>query len=251
MLRRAIERLSHGVTIKSRLPERFGNFPIIVSPDARLGFWRRDVEQIDPVLLSVAEELVAPGQSVWDIGANVGVFALAAAARAGTSGFVLAVDGDTWLVDLMRRTCRLKSSPRAPIDVLPAAVDGEVGVAAFNIANRGRAANYLQGTGSTQTGGSREQQRVIAVTLDWLLVHFRKPDVLKIDVEGAEMRVLSGAKAILAQARPILICEVSGDHAREVTDLLASHRYTLYDMEQAPPRTRIELATANIIALPS
>jgi FkbM family methyltransferase len=251
VLRRAIERLSHGITLKSRLPDRFGNFPIIVSPDARLGFWRRNVEQMDPTLLSVAEEFVAAGNSVWDIGANVGIFAVAAAARAGTSGFVLAVDGDTWLVGLMRRTCQLESSPRAPIEVLPAAIDGELGVATFNIANRGRAANFLHGTGSTQTGGSREQQRVVTVTLDWLLRHFRKPDVLKIDVEGAEIRALSGAKAILAEARPILICEVSSDNAREVTDLLVSHRYTLYDMEQAAPRARIELATANIIAIPS
>ncbi|MGZ5617126.1 MAG: FkbM family methyltransferase [Usitatibacter sp.] len=237
--------------MKSRLPARFGNFPIIVSPDARLGFWRRGVEQVDPTLLSVAEELVKPGHCVWDIGANVGIFAMAAAARAGTSGFVLAVEGDTWLVDLMRRSCQLESSPRAPIDVLPVAVDAELGIATFNIANRGRAANHLQGTGYPQAGGAREQQRVPAVSLDWLLGHFRKPDVLKIDVEGAELRVLSGAKAVLAEARPILICEVASEHAREVSDLLSLHRYALYDMEQAPPRDRIALATANIIAIPS
>lgn len=241
------------MTLKSRLPDRFGNFPIIVSPDARLGFWRRNVEQIDPTLLAVAEEFVTTGNVVWDIGANVGIFAMAAAARAGTLGFVLAVDGDTWLVDLLRRSCRLESSPRAPIEVLPAAVDGELGVATFNIANRGRAANFLQGAGSTQTGGSRQQQRVVSITLDWLLQHFRKPNVLKIDVEGAELRALAGARTMLAEVRPILVCEVSSGNARQVTDLLSSHRYSLYDMDHPgpAPRERIELATANIIALPS
>ena len=92
MLRRAIERLSHGVTIKSRLPERFGNFPIIVSPDARLGFWRRNVEQIDHMLLSVAEEFVASGNSVWDIGANVGLYTLPSARAVGPSGQVVAFE---------------------------------------------------------------------------------------------------------------------------------------------------------------
>jgi FkbM family methyltransferase len=254
MLRRALERLSHGVTLKSRLPKRFGDFPIIVSPDARLGFWRRDVGGIDPVLLAVAEEYVSAGHVVWDVGANVGVFALAAAAKAGPSGFVLAIDGDTWLVDLMRRTCQLESSPRAPIEVLPAAVDRELGVATFNIANRGRAANFLQGTGSTQAGGSRQQQRVISITLDWLLQHFRKPDLLKIDVEGAELRALAGALAILRDARPVIVCEVSsGDNARAVTDMLGLHRYTLFDMERVgtTPRVPLELASANIIAIPS
>jgi FkbM family methyltransferase len=250
VIRRLLERLSHGVTIKSRLPDRFGDFPIIVSPDARLGFWRADVEKMDPLLLAVAEEFVRPGSVVWDVGANVGIFALAAAAKAGPSGHVLAIDGDTWLVDLMRRTCKLESSPRAPIDVLPAAVDGELGIATFNIAARGRAANFLEGTGSSQTGGSRQRQRVVSVSLDWLLQHFPKPDVLKIDVEGAELRALSGATKILDDIKPTLICEVSSDKAREVTDLLHAKGYTLYDMEDRKKagRTPLELATANIIA---
>jgi len=241
------------VTLKSRLPARFGNFPLIVSPDARLGFWRRDLSTFDAVLLAVAEKYVSPGASVWDIGANVGVFALASAARAGPSGFVLAVDGDTWLVDLMRRTCKLECDPRAPIDVLPAAVDQELGVATFNIANRGRAANFLEGTGSTQTGGSRQRQRVVSVTLDWLLQHFRKPDVLKIDVEGAELRALAGAKTILAEVRPVIVCEVSADKASDVTKMLAGHGYTLFDMERVgmSPTEPLALATANIIAIPS
>lgn len=250
-LRRALERLSHGVAVKARLPARFGNFPIVVSPDARLGFWRRDIEAIDPALLAVAEEFVTAGSVVWDIGANVGVFALASAAKAGPSGLVVAVEADTWLVDLLRRTCRLESDPRAPIEVVPAAIDGEPGVATFNIAERGRAASSLEGTGSTQAGGVRERQRVVAVTLDWLLGSFPAPQVLKIDVEGAEARALAGAGSLIANSRPVIVCEVAARNADDVTRLLAGHGYTLYDMEvPRGRRTPIALATDNIIALP-
>ncbi len=208
---------------------------------------------MDRTLLEVGEEYVSAGNGVWDVGANVGVFALASAAIAGPSGFVLAIDGDTWLVDLMRRTCRLESSPRAPIEVLPAAVDSEMGVAKFNIAGRGRAANFLDSTGSTQTGEARERQRVVSVTLDWLLQHFRKPDVLKIDVEGAELRAFVGAKRILSEVRPTIVCEVYKENARQVTDILASHHYTLFDMERlgTTPQVALALATDNIIAVPS
>lgn len=253
MIRRALERLSHGVTLRSRLPRRIGNYPIIVSPDARLGFWRGDVESMDRILIMLAEEFVPPGGVVWDIGANVGIFALAAAARAGTSGRVLAVEADTWLVDLMRRTCKLECDPRAPIDVLPAAIDAELGIATFNIASRGRAANFLEGAGSSQTGGSRQQQKVMTASLDWLLGQFPKPDVLKIDVEGAELRVLRGAKSVLETAQPVMICEVSSDNAQEATRILHSYGYTLFDMEDPNPakRTPIALATANIIAVPA
>lgn len=240
------------MTLKARLPDRFGKFPVIVSPDARLGFWRGNLDAIDPTLLAVAEEFIARDDVVWDIGANVGIFSVASAALAGAAGFVLSVEGDTWLVDLLRKTCRLRSSPRASISVLPAVVDQELGIARFNIAKRGRAANFIEGTGSTQTGGVREQQHVVSITLDWLLDHFPEPDVLKMDIEGAELRALRGGTSMLSKIRPIIICEVAGRNAAEATEILSSYGYSIYDMEDSgTPRTQIEMATDNIIALPS
>lgn len=252
LIRGALERLSRRVILRSRLPTRFGFFPLLTSPDARLGFWRRNVETVDARLLSVVEEYVSPGSVVWDIGANVGVFSLASAARAGASGRVLAVEGDTWLVDLLRRTCRMSSDPRAVIDVLPAVVDADLGIAAFNIAERGRAANFLEGVGSTQTGGTRESQRVVSVTLDWLLGFFPAPNLVKIDVEGAELRALQGASIMLSKVRPILICEVSQSNTKEVSHMLSSHGYVLHDMDDTgrPPAV-IGIATNNTIAIPS
>ena len=45
----------------------------------------------------MVHEMVRPGDVVWDIGANVGLFAFAAANRAGSSGQVIAVEPDLWL----------------------------------------------------------------------------------------------------------------------------------------------------------
>src|SRR4030095_9196737 len=97
-------RLSRGIVVRRRLPARFGGRVLYVSPDASLRFWRRGIQTTDPGLLALCEEVVAPGQCVWDVGANVGVFAFAAAHLAGPSGTVLAVEPDPWLAALLKRT---------------------------------------------------------------------------------------------------------------------------------------------------
>jgi hypothetical protein len=57
------------------------------------------------------------------------------------------------------------------------------------------------------------------------------PGVVKIDVEAAELQVLSGGASVL-QAGPTIICEVAACNATTVGDLLGAHGYTLYDGDQ-------------------
>jgi FkbM family methyltransferase len=249
-LRTIAERSSRGIVLRRRLPARYGGDTLFVSPGALLKLWSPSLEHVDPELFEWAAEFISAGDVVWDIGANVGLFAFAAAGRAGTRGRVVAVEADIWLANLLRRSAGQPSKTRAPVDVLPVAVSGAVDIATFNIAERGRAANYLaEARGSSQAGGVRETQQVISVTLDWLLERFPKPNVVKIDVEGAELQVLSQATKLLATARPVILCEVRDHNAKPVTDLLHSHGYRLYDLA-AYERIPVKLATFNTLALP-
>ena len=72
VLRELLKRISRRVVLQRRLPNAFGAVPILVSPDSALAYWKRDLDRVDPYLLSMARELVRPGMMVWDIGANVG-----------------------------------------------------------------------------------------------------------------------------------------------------------------------------------
>ncbi len=174
---------------------------------------------MDPALLQLAGEVVRAGDTVWDIGANMGLFSFAAAAMAGPGGRVLAVEPDTDLVSLLRRSAD-GAARHAPVEILPAAVSGELSVARFHVARRNRATSHLAGFGTAMAGGVRSTRLVPTVTLDWLAARFPAPDVVKIDVEGAELAVLSGGARVLA-ACPALICEVSGQNAEAVSALLA------------------------------
>jgi FkbM family methyltransferase len=252
MLRLLLERVSRRVILRRRLPSAFGGGTIHVSPGAALNYWRFDLGKVDPMLLRLASELVRPGDIVWDIGANVGLFSFAAAALAGKEGGVLAVEADTWLVALLRKSAGGTSGGSASVEVLPAAASDSLGVSNFQIARRGRASNFLESApGSNQAGGVREIQLVPTITLDWLLERFPPPRVVKIDVEGAEERVLRGASKLLAEVRPAITCEIFKENRSDVDALLKGAGYTLYDAE-APPERReaLETSATNTVAIP-
>ena len=115
VIRRIAKRLSRGIVLKRHLPREFGGVPVLVSPECALGYWRFNLASVDPFLLSMAKELVRPGMTVWDVGANAGLFCFAAA---GLGAQVVAVEADTWLANLLHRSALLN---RLPVTVLPAA----------------------------------------------------------------------------------------------------------------------------------
>ncbi len=252
MLRRMTEHLTRDWVVRRRLPSDFAHVPIHVSPSAGLRYLFRPMDAVDPVLLDLAKEFVGPGSVVWDIGANVGLFAFAAASMAGPGGLVVALEPDAWLVQLLRRSASLQPPGSATVQVVPAAVASTVSIRTLCLANRSRAANYLAEFGTIQTGGSRAEQSVIAVTLDWLLESLPAPSVIKIDVEGAELEVLNGARRLFETARPIVLCEVIPDNANAVTEILSSYGYRVFDGEiPLSQREAVTNAPWSTVAIPA
>ncbi|MCS6877659.1 MAG: FkbM family methyltransferase, partial [Geminicoccaceae bacterium] len=210
MLRRSLEWLARGRTIVRRLPREMGAARLHLTPDSQLKYLRPGRAGFEAKLLAQVAILVKPSTPVWDIGANVGVFAFAAAGLAGASGRVLAVEPDPWLFGLLQRS-RAANRVRglAEIELLCAAVADRPSVARFGIAARGRASNALLGLGGSRTGGVREELLVPTVTLDQLLEASFAPELVTIDVEGAELLALRGAERLLREVRPRLLIEVA------------------------------------------
>jgi FkbM family methyltransferase len=213
----------------------------------------RPIADCDPELLRIARILVRPGDVVWDVGANVGLFSCVAAHRAGRDGEVVAIEPDLDVVALLRRSVRALNGTRAPIRVVRTVISERVGIVQFSIAARARAANALQEFGTTQMGGVSENRLLPSLTLDAMLDQLRPPTVVKIDVEGAETKVLAGAQRLLRESRPAIYIEVSSESSAEVTQLLAERDYRLwvgpqFDGTGARPADR---ATDNTVAIPA
>jgi len=250
-LRTLLERLLRPLRFRRRLPATFGGIPIVVSPSAGLKFAFRSSERLDPELLRSARRLVRPGDVVWDVGANVGLFSYASAYLAGTNGRVLAFEPDTWLVALLRQSSRLQPDTSAPVEILPVAIAASEDIRRFSISRRSRAASFLSEYGGSQTGGTSETHSVLAVSLDWLCMRLPNPSVIKIDVEGAELEVLQGAAHVIRALRPRFLVEVSSANAPEIARILLDSGYDLYDGEEDPELTTpIREARWSTVAVP-
>lgn len=253
-LRHAVELMFRNTSYVRKLPARYGGVRCVVSPEGGLRFLGR-IGNVDPLLLELSRKLVQKDDIVWDVGANLGLFSAAASYFAGPAGQVVALEPDNWLVGLLRRTVSLRDKDRqSPIEVIPCAVSSEETLAEFCIAERSRCSNALAGTGLSQMGGVREKITVPTISLDWLLERRKPPALVKIDVEGAETAVLSGATKLLNVVRPIVITEVAPDNADIVTTVtaqLTSARYQLFDSAAASWFEQpVARACWNTIAIP-
>lgn len=92
MLRTLAERIARGRSFRRNITVNGSRHSIYVSPDAQLKYLKPG--GFDHDLIEVAERHAKPGQAVWDIGANVGVFSVAAQAMKCS---VVAVEADIWL----------------------------------------------------------------------------------------------------------------------------------------------------------
>jgi FkbM family methyltransferase len=233
------------------LPDDLGGAGIYVSPRSDARVLRNTIAEMDPELLASARLLVQPGAKVWDIGSNLGIFTMAAAHLAGNAGSVLAVDADTAHVELLRRTVRRAGN--RTVTPLHCGIAAESGVARLNIVGRGKAKNFLAEAESAAAFDEVvEQHAVVTVTLDWLAAHVSAPDVVKIDIEGAELMALRGAGLLLRGPRPAIYIEVHPGNVAAATTLLRESGYELFEI--APGGTAlkpVESCSFNTLALPA
>jgi FkbM family methyltransferase len=106
---------------------------------------------------------------------------------------------------------------------------------------------------SPEISDQRGQPEFISVevsTLDAELAGLA-PAVIKIDVEGAELAVLQGGRAVLAEARPVLILEhvaeaaaLYGATSAELWDLLGDSDYEIFSVTGDGPYARSEFISS-------
>jgi FkbM family methyltransferase len=251
LFRKLLERFSRSLVIKRRLPVNCGGHVIYVSPDAALKCLKFNLESGNSDLFFAARNYVSPGDIVWDIGANVGMFAFASADKVGEFGQVLAIEADPFLASLLQRSAQMKRSHHLNVKILCCAASDETGIAKFMIAERGRASNSLEKSGHrSQAGGVRYVQYVPTTKLDDLINDFGRPNFVKIDVEGAEAFVLRGAERILGEIRPSFYIEVGEEQNDEVTSAFKRHRYELFDGDSRD-RVKIDRCRFNTLAIPA
>jgi FkbM family methyltransferase len=199
----------------------------------------------DPPYLAFARRLglLGEGSTVFDIGAHQGVIALMIGADVGASGRVVAVEAEPHNARIAEINGELNAAQN--LLVVNAAGGAEEGSTTF--------AEGLNGHVDETT--SAGNVTVPTVTVDGLAAEHGRPDLVLVDVEGYEGRVLDGARATLQARSTSFFVEVHGSLRRfgeRPEDILA--RLSGFDIYAAigededfaplsgePPRTRFFL----------
>ena len=246
----ALRSYSRNKVIRKRLPGDLGGGLVFCSPDALLSTWKPGWQSHQALnLFEWARRFVKPGDVVWDVGANQGLFSFAALAASGASGRVVAFEPDPFLAGLMYRT-RNAQAVESRMDILPIAVAGDTALAEFSVATKDRALNHLTTlSGNPHAGGERERITVMTVSLAWLATQMRAPDIVKVDVEGGELEVLRGAGELLLRSRPTWIIEVAAENSSAIADILRKADYRMYDA--SAPENSVSVPAWNTLAVPA
>lgn len=232
-----------------RLPREFGGGTLLVTPRADMRVLKRGWKASAHDLMLVARNLVAPGMTVWDLGANMGIFSALAAYRAGPQGHVCAVDADPTYAALVERNAKRLPQRYAPISVVCTAISDRVGVAEFATSKKGHARNRLVALDDHKDILSTRS--VPTVKADDLLADWPRPDMIKVDVEGAEIAFLRGASQILSEVRPLFYIEVNpGKNAEIASEIFHSYNYALFHLQGDGSEKPVDLATFYTIARP-
>lgn len=159
--------------------------------------------------------LTRPGDQVLDLGANIGFHSLALAAAVGPGGRVIAVEPQHYCFQLLCANVTLNQL--AQVHALRAAVGEVPGACAVPRIAPTQRHNAGATTVSTGTAAPSQAQDIVPmITVDSL--GLSRCDLIKIDTEGFEDRVVLGAQATLEAHRPVLYIEV---HDRDKLHRLA------------------------------
>jgi FkbM family methyltransferase len=191
--------------------------------DARGGFAGYLLGTSEPLEQEALVRLLKPGMVFYDIGANVGFYSVIAARIVGTGGHVYAFEPCAKFAVSVRRNAALNDFTN--VEVIEAGVSDREG-----------SAEFIPGPVVGPNGSVRRDEggSVPLVTIDGLTL--RPPDLVMIDVEGAEVGVLRGMMRTIREHRPAIMCEVHWllTEFDEVRAEIEAHGYECRTLDGSP-----------------
>ena len=214
----------------------------------------------EPNEFAFLDRVLRPGMTFVDIGANEGLYTLFVASRVGPSGRVVAVEPSSRERNLLE--ANLARNRLHDVTVVPHALADAAGSAELKIASGEHGGHNTLGQFIYESDALAARENVTVETLDGLVTRLGldRADVIKIDVEGAELKLLQGGRGLLSQRHPVLLIEANEQALRQqgastaaVVDLLRALDYQIHVFNESgmtEPWTPGNPLSENIVALP-
>lgn len=181
----------------------------------------------------VMKRLLEPGQTMVDVGANIGYFTLVAAQAVGPQGHIIAFEPAPAVRERLRRNLELNRA--TTVVVRDEALAAAPGVVEFYSGPEDDT-----GLASLRALPSSRRTTVTQARFDDLRDPDRRIALIKMDVEGAEMAALEGMSGCLSRDSPDLIVEVTDEYlkgmgasAAALVAFLTGHGYSMYRIDHA------------------
>jgi len=224
-----------------------------------LGMITRGANSYEPRYVDILRWLIHKGDTVFDVGANVGFYTTLFSQWVGPLGKVIAYEPDPCNLTLLKRNMEVIGMDNTTIrDV---ALASQSGTAQFSIDKFTRSTGHL-GAGPTYADelfGDLQKYSSLQVatkTLNDEVKKYGPPTVIKLDIEGGEYAVLKGGEQVLAELRPLVMTEMSvwtnkatiidtGPHRARL--LFQQYDYDMWDVDsgtRVTPETNVWMVLA-------
>lgn len=191
--------------------------------------WSRYYESdYEPETFRFFRKNLKPGDTVLDIGAHIGLFSVVTSRLVGETGKVYAFEPTPFTRGVLSEVVKLNGCDHN-VEIRPEAVSDKKGTAHFfDTGTEVSNANSL-----VETDRSKEKIEVPMISVDQFASEMGLTvNCLKIDVEGAELDLLKGARKVLTEQRPVArlglhpdFMAANGHSLEMIWDLLKYYRY--------------------------
>jgi FkbM family methyltransferase len=187
-------------------------------------YWLRNPLFCERFMLGGLKRFLSPGDVVFDIGANIGLYSRFLAQYFQASQ-VFSFEPMSNNIAILSENLALGNCA-SQVTVVPSAIGNDDGMVSFQIdsitSNSGTLDEVTHGIASqshAQYGLPPVIVQVPIARIDTLILErgFPVPAVLKLDVEGAEALVITGAHQVLKQFGPRMVIETHGPKATRDT----------------------------------
>jgi len=194
-----------------------------ISPQSHLHLIYRNIE---PHFQQILSKYINKGDTVFDIGANIGYVSTAMSKLVGQDGKVFAFEAVPMTAKAFTENIKLNNCTN--IQLIQKALSDKVGKATFRIPNGGE--NHSMASMMWH----KSDDNTINVAVDTIAIDQDKklkqirPSFIKIDVEGAEGLVVKGMQELITKSSPVIFMECSRAGRNVVWKIMKKLNYSCF-----------------------
>ncbi|KKR76503.1 MAG: Methyltransferase FkbM [Candidatus Levybacteria bacterium GW2011_GWA2_40_8] len=218
----------------------------VFSDDPGVGMSLISRGSFEPALTNIFLKTLRSDQVFLDIGANYGYYTILASKLVGKSGRVFAFEPDPENIELLQENIDLNNCTNVAIE--QKAVSEKNGKIFFE------SQKFNKGESAISRGSSGISVESIALDSFGTKRDIRRVDVLKIDVEGAEIGVLKGAKKLISESRELTLfieynpsrIEYYGGKPQELMTLLSELGFQILNIADESKGIKLSFSLSNL-----